>query len=69
VVAEGQGGGGAHEGGEGRGISVEGGSGAAAGVLWPRARWPVSKAAAEEAAMRRAGTAAGNQREVDGPAE
>jgi len=62
VVAEGEGGGKAYEGGEGRGISVKGGSGAAAGVLWARGRWPVSRAAAEEATMRRAGAAAGNQR-------
>jgi len=69
VVAVGDGGGGTHEGGEWRGTSDKGGSRAAAGVLWPRGRWPVSRAAAEEAAMRRAGTAAGNQREFDGPAE
>jgi len=62
VVAEGEGKGGSYKGGEGRGTSVQGGSGAAAGVLWPRGRWPVSRAAAEEAAMRRAGAAAGNQR-------
>jgi len=49
VVAEGDGGGGTHEGGEGRGTSVKGGSGAEAGVLWPRGSWPVSRAAAEEA--------------------
>ena len=57
VVAEGDGGGEIYEGGEGRGTSVKGGSGAAAGVLRPRGRWPpVSRAAAEEAAMRWAGT-------------
>jgi len=69
VVAEGDVGGETREGGEGRETSVKGGSGAAAGVLWPRGRWQVSREAVEEASMRRACTAAGSQREVDGPAE